>query len=173
MAEKKALLIIDMLNDFVRAGAPMEVHNINSIINPIKREIEKERILGHPIIYLCDSHEPGDKEFKTVSPHAVRNTDGAKIIDEMKPEGTDLIVLKSAFSSFFNTELEGMLEKLSVDWLILTGCVTNIGILYTAADAVMRDYRVDIIKDAVIGLNPKDHQFALDQMKNILKVNIV
>ncbi len=173
MAGKKALLIIDMLNDFVGKGAPLEVPNINSIIEPIKKEIEKARVLGFPIIYLCDSHETGDREFEAFPAHAVKNTKGAKIIEEMKPEGNDIIVLKNTYSSFHKTELEGMLERLSVDWLILTGCVTNICVLYTAADAVMRNYRVDVIKDAVIGLNQEDHQFGLDQMENILKVNII
>ncbi len=173
MAGKKALLIIDMLNDFVGKGAPLEVPNINSIIEPIKKEIEKARVLGFPIIYLCDSHETGDREFEAFPAHAVKNTKGAKIIEEMKPEGNDIIVLKNTYSGFHKTELEGMLERLSVDWLILTGCVTNICVLYTAADAVMRNYRVDVIKDAVIGLNQEDHQFGLDQMENILKVNII
>ena len=173
MADKKALIIIDMLNDFVRKGAPLEVPNIASIIGPIKREIEKEKILGSPIIYLCDSHDTDDKEFKAFPPHAVKNTEGAKIIEEMKPEGNDLIVLKNTYSSFFKTELEGMLERLSVSRLVLTGCVTNICVLYTAADAVMRNYSVDVVEDAVIGLNQEDHRFALDQMKDVLKVNIV
>lgn len=173
MADKKALLIIDMLNDFVREGAPLEVPGITSIIGPIKREIEKEKEKGNPIIYLCDCHEAGDREFKAFPPHALRNTEGAKIIEEMKPEGTDLIVLKNTFSSFYKTELEGILERLSVDRLSLTGCVTNICILYTAADAVMRNYKVDVIEDAVTGLDQEDHRFALDQMKNVLKVNII
>jgi nicotinamidase-related amidase len=173
MAGKKALLIIDMLNDFVGKGAPLEVPNINSIIEPIKKEIEKAKVQGFPIIYLCDSHETGDREFEAFPAHAVKNTKGAKIIEEMKPEGNDIIVLKNTYSGFHKTELEGMLERLSVDWLILTGCVTNICVLYTAADAVMRNYRVDVVKDAVIGLNQEDHQFGLDQMKNILKVNII
>ena len=173
MADKKALLIIDMLNDFVGKGAPLKVPNIGSIIGPIKREIEKEKVLGHPIIYLCDSHEADDREFKAFPPHAVKNTKGAKIIEEMKPEGNDIIVLKNTYSSFFQTELEGILKRLSINWLSLTGCVTNICVLYTAADAVMRNYRVDVVKDSVIGLNQEDHLFALVQMKNILKVNIV
>ena len=173
MAGKKALLIIDMLNDFVGKGAPLEVPNINSIIEPIKKEIEKARVQGFPIIYLCDSHETDDGEFEAFPAHAVKNTEGAKIIEEMKPEGNDIIVLKNTYSGFYKTELEGMLERLSVDWLILAGCVTNICVLYTAADAVMRNYRVDVVKDAVIGLNQEDHQFGLDQMKNVLKVNII
>ncbi|MDD3819245.1 MAG: isochorismatase family protein, partial [Actinomycetota bacterium] len=62
---------------------------------------------------------------------------------------------------------------LNVQKLIVTGDVTNICILYTVADAVMRGYRVDVVKDAVAGLNRRDHKFALRQMKDILKVNII
>ncbi len=173
MTGDKALLIIDMLNDFVLDGAPLKVPKIKKIIEPIKREIEKARSEGYPIIYLCDSHEKDDKEFKMFPPHAVRNTEGSKIIKELKPQGNDIIVRKSTFSGFFNTDLDKILRKLSVKKLIITGDVTNICILYTAADAVMRGYEVDVVKNAVIGLSRRDHKFALDQMRKILKVNIV
>jgi len=171
--EKKALLVIDMLNDFVLEGAPLRVPKIEKIIEPIKREISKARSEGYQVIYLCDSHEEDDKEFELFPPHAVKNTEGSKIIDDLKPEGSDLIVRKNTFSGFLNTNLDEILKKLSVEKLIVTGDVTNICILYTVADAIMRGYKVDIIKDAIIGIDRKDHNFALDQMKKIFKVNIV
>src|SRR3972149_8134326 len=173
MTGDKALLIIDMLNDFVLEGAPLKVPKIKSIIGPIKKEIVKAGSGGYPVIYLCDSHEKDDKEFKIFPPHAIRNTEGSKIIEELKPQGNDIIVRKSTFSGFFNTDLDKILEKLSVKKLIITGDVTNISIFYTSADAVIRGFDVDVVKGAVIGLSRRDHNFALDQMRKILKVNIV
>ncbi len=173
MINDKVLLIIDMLNDFVLDGAPLKVPKIRRIIGPIKREIEKARSEGYPVIYLCDSHEEDDKEFKMFPPHAVKSTEGSKIIEELKPQGNDIIVRKSTFSGFFNTNLDEILKKLLVKKLIVTGDVTNICVLYTVADAVVRGYEVDVVKDAVIGLNRRDHNFALDQMRKVLKVNIV
>ena len=41
MKHKKALLIIDMLNDFVREGAPLEVPSTRNIIPSIKKEIKE------------------------------------------------------------------------------------------------------------------------------------
>lgn len=169
----KALLVIDMLNDFVLDGAPLKVPKIERIIDPIKREMEKARSEGYPVIYLCDSHDKEDREFEMFPPHAIRNTEGSKIIEELKPQGNDIIVRKSSFSGFFNTDLDEILKKLSVKKLIVTGDVTNICVYYTVAGAVMRGYRVDVVKDAVIGLNKRDHRFALDQMRNVLKVNII
>jgi nicotinamidase-related amidase len=173
MIGSKALLVIDMLNDFVLDGAPLKVPKIERIIEPIKREIEKARSEGYHVVYLCDSHEENDREFELFPPHAIRNTEGSKIIEELKPQGNDIIVRKNTFSGFFNTDLDEILKKLSVKKLIVTGDVTNICILYTVASAVMRGYKVDVVKDAVIGLNRRDHRFALDQMKRVLKVNII
>jgi nicotinamidase-related amidase len=169
----KALLIIDMLNDFVLDGAPLKVPKIERIIKPIKKEIEKARNEGYQVIYICDSHEENDREFELFPPHAVKGTEGSKIIEDLKPEGTDIIVRKSTFSGFFNTDLDEILRKLNVQKLIVTGDVTNICILYTVADAVMRGYRVDVVKNAVAGLNRRDHKYALRQMRNILKANII
>ena len=173
MEIKKALLVIDMLNDFVREGAPLKVPNIEKIIEPIKREVEKARSGGYSVIYLCDSHDKNDREFKMFPPHAVKNTEGSRIIEELKPQGNDMIIRKGSFSGFFNTELDEVLKRLEVKKLIVTGDVTNICVLYTVVDAVMRDYEVDVVKDAVIGLNAEDHRFALKQMEKVLNVNIV
>ncbi len=162
-----------MLNDFVLDGAPLKVPGIEKIIGSIKREIEKAKSEGCPVIYLCDSHDKNDREFKMFPPHAIKNTEGSKIIEELKPQGNDIIIRKSTFSGFFNTDLEEILGKLSVGRLIVTGDVTNICVLYTVADAVMRRYEVDVVKDAVIGLNSRDHKFALEQMEKVLKVNLV
>ncbi len=173
MTGDRALLIVDMLNDFVLDGAPLKIPNIEKIIGPIKKEIGKARIAGYPIIYLCDSHEKDDNEFKIFPPHAIRNTEGSKIIEELKPLGSDIIVRKSAFSGFFNTDLDKILQKLSIKKLIITGNIINISIFYTSVDAVIRGFNVDVVKSAVVGLNRRDHNFALDQMQKILKVNIV
>ncbi len=168
-----ALIIIDMLNDFVRKDAPLYVPNIETIIVPIKREIEKAKTNNNPVIYLCDSHEPNDKEFDKFPPHAIRNTEGAKVIDELRPKGSDIIIKKETFLGFYNTKMGDILNKMSIGKLTITGCVTNICVFYLAVEAVSRGYAVDVVKDAVIGLNKKDHNWALSQMKSVLKANIV
>jgi nicotinamidase/pyrazinamidase len=173
MEDKKALLVIDMLNDFVLDGAPLKIPHVEKIIEPVKRETEKARNEGYPVIYLCDSHNKNDREFKMFPPHAVKNTEGSKIIEELKPQGTDIILRKSTFSAFFGTDLDKVLKRLNIKKLIFTGVATSICVLYTVVDAVMRDYGVYIVEDAVIGLNPEDHRFALKQMERVLKVNII
>lgn len=170
---RKALLIIDMLNDFVAEGAPLRVPGIEKIIGPIKREMENARMNQCPVIYICDSHDPDDHEFDMFAPHAVKNTPGAKIIDELRPQGSDIIIKKPTLSSFHKTNLKNVLDKMGINHLVIVGCVTNICIFITAIEGKIRGYQVDVVKDAVAGLNDQDHHFALRQMKTVFNTNIV
>lgn len=170
---QKALLIIDMLNDFVLPGAPLEVPDTREIVPNIEREIIRARAEGYPVIYICDSHALNDKEFKIWPRHCVKGTDGAKVVDELEPEPKDIVVEKTTYSGFFNTRLEEVLKSIGATELIITGCVTNICIFYTSSDAVLRGYSVTIPKDCVVGLNKEDHEFALRQMEKVLKMKII
>ncbi len=90
------------------------------------------------------------------------------MIDELEPEPKDTVVEKTTYSGFFNTRLEGVLKEIGATDLILTGCVTNICIMFTASDAVLRGYKVNVPKDCVAGLNKEDHEFALRQMEKVM-----
>jgi len=166
---KKTLLIIDMLKDFVLSGAPLEVPKARDILPNIKGQIDEAHREGISIIYLCDHHEPDDIEFRVWPPHAVKNSVGAEIVDELKPQEGDFIVPKISYSAFYKTELEELLKKLKVEELIITGVVTNICVLYTAMDALARGYKVEVPEDCVAALNEEDHKFAIRQIKQVLK----
>jgi nicotinamidase-related amidase len=167
---KEALVVIDMVNDFVLSGAPLEVPKTREVLPAIKKEIEKAKAAGNPVIYLCDSHDPEDKEFEKFGwpPHAVSGTKGAEVIDELRPTPDDIVVKKKTYSGFYDSSLDDTLRKLGVDSLRLTGCVTHICVMFTTADAVLRDYRVTIVKDGVAGLASEDHEAALRIMEQVL-----
>ncbi len=166
---KDVLLIIDMLNDFVQPGAPLEVPGARDIVNNIQRKIDEARNENHTIIYLCDAHAPNDPEFKVWPKHAVRESKGAQIISELKPQPKDLIVSKTTYSGFHQTTLEKELQKLKPDQITATGVCTEICVLYTVVDAFMRGYNVNVPKNCVAGLSKEGHLFALKQMTEVLK----
>jgi len=172
--ERAALLVIDMLNDFVLEGAPLEVPATREIISNIKLEIEKARRNDITVIYICDSHEERDPEFERMRwpAHAIAGSRGAEVIEELKPLPGDKVVTKKNYSGFFGTSLEEVLEEGKISELLVTGCVTNICVLYTVADAVQRRYKVKVLKNCVAGLNPQDHEFALKQMREVLGAEI-
>ncbi len=172
--KNEALLVIDMLNDFVLPKAPLEVPETRTVLRNIRREIDRARAEGKPVIYLCDAHAPNDKEFSKFGwpAHAVRGTKGAEIIDELKPARNDTVIPKDTYSGFYGTELDETLKQFGVDALRLTGCVTHICVLFTASDAVLRDYKVTVVEDGVAGLAKEDHDAALRIMKNVMGVKI-
>jgi len=172
---QSAVLVIDMLNDFVLAGAPLEVPLTREMVPFLQNEIDKARRNHIPVIYLCDSHEENDPEFVRMGwpPHAIAGSRGAQVIDDLKPLPRDTIIPKKSYSGFFATSLDAVLQKRSITELLITGCVTNICVLYTAADAVQRGYRVTILRNCVAGLNAQDHEFALRQMKDVLGAQIL
>ncbi len=171
----EALLIIDMLNDFVLEGAPLEVPDTRDILPSIKEEINSARTAGKPVIFVCDAHEEKDKEFLKFGwpAHAVDGTYGAEIIDALKPENNDTIIKKTTYSGFYRTKLDETLINAGIDSLRLTGCVTHICIMFTASDAVLRNYNVTVVESAVAGLAKEDHDAALRIMKNVLGVKIL
>jgi len=173
MEKNIALLVIDMLNDFVLPGAPLKAEDAEHIIGPIKEEIEKAKRSFYPVIYLCDRHEEDDIEFRLYPRHAVKNSEGEKIIEQLRPEGNDIIVRKYSLSGFYNTDLDEILKKLFIKKLILTGIYSNICVLYTAFDAVIRGYDVDVVKKATVGTTKREKSSSLEHMKKVLKVNII
>jgi nicotinamidase/pyrazinamidase len=171
----RALLVIDMLEDFVRAGAPLEVPETRKILPAVRRRIARARKARERVVYVCDSHLRHDPEFARMGwpPHAVAGTPGAAVVAAISPEPGDVVVEKKTYSGFHRTSLQSVLRRYGVRKISLSGCVTNICILYTAADAAMRGYDVTVDETLVAGLDPKTHAFALDQMEKVLGVRVI
>jgi len=171
---EKALLIIDMLKDFVEKDACLEVPASRSIIPNIQKRIKEARRKKMVIIYICDAHSPGDKEFSRWPSHALIRTRGAKIIEELEPHlAEDIIVCKKRYSGFFDTSLDQFLKSFKIKRIYITGILTNVCVLFTAVEAFMRDYEIFIWADSVAALSKGDHETALDQMERVLKIEVI
>lgn len=173
MKKNSALIIVDMLNDFILEGAPLKVPGIGKTILPIRREINNARERGCPVIYICDSHDEEDREFELYPPHAMSGSEGAMVVDPLKPVDRDIIVYKKTLSGFYKTGLEEILHEKSIEEIFLTGCVVNICVFLIAAEAVARGFRVNVIKDAVAGFNKQDYDYSLEQLNKYFKVNLI
>jgi nicotinamidase-related amidase len=116
--KREALLVIDMLNDFVLPGAPLEVPAARAVIPVIRNEIDKAHAVGNSVIYVCDAHEPRDREFgKFGRPaHAVKGTRGAEIIEELKPTGEDAVITKDLFGFATSCDAETAWRGRSQAW---------------------------------------------------------
>ena len=173
MAGRWALLIVNMLNDFVQEGAPLEVPRAWIIVDHIRIRLQEARSLRMPVIYICDAHAPNDREFTIWPSHALRGTHGAQVIPELAPQAGESVVPKTRYSGFFQTHLEMKLRQRDVSGLVLTGVATNVCILYTTADAVSRGYQVRVPGNCVAARSPKDQAWALKQLRDVLHAEIV
>lgn len=170
----KALLIVDMLADFIYPeGALYLGPSADALITGVRSRLEEYRNEGDLIIYLCDRHPEDDQEFDMFPPHSLEGSKGSDIIAELAPQAGERIISKRRFSAFCGTDLDLTLREKGITDLELTGCVTNICILYTAADARMLNYRVSVSEKAVASFDSQAHSFALQEMEKTLGVTLI
>ncbi len=155
-----AVLVIDMINDFVTGE--FENERAQKIVPNIKKIIKAARSSDKPIIYTCDTHSEGDHEFSIWGEHAVSGTEGCEVIPELEPEEDDYKIEKSKYSAFYDTKLESLLEELGVERLVLTGVLTHICIQHTSADAFYRGYDVIVPMGAVEDVSDEEHEKSLE-----------
>ncbi|MGI5818418.1 MAG: cysteine hydrolase family protein [Armatimonadota bacterium] len=169
----EALIVIDMLNDFVRDDGALKCgKRVDRIIKPISRRLIQARQYGHTVIYMCDRHRPDDPEFEQFPPHAVEGAEGAQIIEELAPEEGDYVLAKRRYSAFFQSQLLLALLENDVTEIELTGVCTNICVMYTAADAVNYGFNVFVRADQVAALDEESHEIGLQQMEEVLGVEV-
>jgi len=171
--QKDAILVIDMLNDFVLEGAPLEVKDARRIIPNINAELTKARDKGIPIIYVNDSHFKDDLEFRIWPRHCISGTSGAEVVKELLPKDGDYIIKKRKYSGFVGTGLSLILKELDIQRVILIGIVTEVCVLHTASDAYQMGYKVVILKDCVASLSKEEERWALRQMERLYKAEIL
>jgi len=146
---KQALIISDMLEDFIRPDGALPVGEEGlKIIPNLQTLIKFCRQQAIPVVYANDALMPGDFLFKSrLKPHAIRGMAGTRIISELKPEAGDVIVHKRRFSAFFKTDLDITLRELGVGTVVIGGVSTEICILSTAYDAVCNNFKVIVVDD--------------------------
>jgi len=173
---RKAVIIVDMLNDFVTGDLKCE--RAKHIIPNLKKLIEAARKHNIPVIYSNDAHYLED--FEVVAKwgkHAIKGTKGAQVIPELKPTEKDFIVEKRTYSGFYETGLDPLLRSLydgeGAKTVILGGLHTHICVRHTAADAFFRGYKIIIAKDGVESFTQEDHEQGLKYLEYVYNAKIM
>ena len=79
----------------------------------------------------------------------IRDTWDTDIVSELKPQPNDIVLYKTRFSGFYQTDLDATLKKLRIKYLIVTGVTTSICVESTVRDAMFRDYLCVLLKDCM------------------------
>jgi nicotinamidase-related amidase len=176
---RPALLIVDMQNDFVRVGAPLEVPDARASLPAHRRLIAAARRRGLPVIYTKFLSRPRYDLLWEWSPecrpptrccwkgHLRRYEDSAReldctdVVDEIYPEPADPIVEKYGYGAFHDTGLAQLLRERGIEALLVTGTVTQICVEETAREAFHHGFRTTLVADAVSSFAPDLHAATL------------
>jgi nicotinamidase-related amidase len=157
-ASQKAVVVVDLQKENVgRLCQP--------IIPNVRLLLREARGRGIPVIFACDSRYPDDFIFKSGHPlRTIRGTEGVKVIDDLEPAATDVIVEKRMLSAFFGTDLDFTLRQRGINTLIVTGVATWACVLKTVFDAAEMGYEVIVPADCCASPVPEGHESALKVM---------
>ena len=167
-----ALLVIDMQNDFILPGAPLEGWNCMAIVPNIAELVRFFRAQKRPVIWTKHVHQMNDigllgPMWPATGPDSptqalVKGTPGVEIIEDLPvPTPDELVIEKRRYSAFFQTDLELNLRTLGVKTLLITGVNTNICCESTARDGFMRDFQIMSVADAQTSITKELHDAAL------------
>jgi nicotinamidase-related amidase len=189
--KRPAILVIDMQNDFVKGK--LKCDRADKIVLNIKQLLENARVRRIPIFFCIDEHLPTDTyEMNLWGPHAMKGTEGARIIDEFEAHKGkkidnigqtaltttthEYVIPKRTYSAFDGTGLEGALRGIydgeGADTLIITGLHTNICDRHTCYDAFVRGFDIIVPEDGVEAFTEEEHKSGLEYMKRIYGAKI-
>ena len=174
------LIVVDMVNGFVREGA---LHD-EAIARTIPRQIElikEARAKGYLIVFVKDTHDKDAVEFRRFgnTKHCVRGTKEAELVDELKPyeDEDDTISIEKNSTSFMEApEFRELIAKANnIKRVEEVGCCTDIcdfnGIMGLANYYDQWNRKVDIIvhEDAIATYSEDVRSEYVDAAKRLMK----
>src|SRR5437016_7455227 len=175
---RSAVIVVDMENDFAAKGgmfdrAGVDVSGAQKAIGPTAKVLAAARQAGLKIVYLKMGYRPDLSDLgatdsvnrtrhlkfgvgqKIQAPDGresrllIRDTWDTDIVPELKPEASDIVIYKTRFSGFYQTDLDATLKKFGIKYLIVTGVTTSICVESTVRDAMFRDYLCVMLRDCM------------------------
>jgi nicotinamidase/pyrazinamidase len=161
---KPAIIVVDMVKDNIKEGSRHPITlEARSILPNLQRLLEEGRKRGFPVIFACDSFLKDDFIFKgRMKVHSLRGTKGSEVVEELRPEPTDIVLPKRRFSAFFKTDLDQTLRVLGVDTIIVTGITVEVCVLMTVMEGLCHDFSAILLEDCTASKNKEMHQACLN-----------
>ena len=177
-----ALVVVDMQNDFVRVGAPLEVPDARETIEVHQELLGWFRAKRRPIVFTRFIAGPKETLMWKWSPviappirccwpgikRAYGDVEGERecvaVIDELEPRHSEHQVDKYGYNGFHRTPLTDLLNAHGVDTVVITGTVTQICVEDTARGAFHEGFQAAVVSDAVSSYAPELHRASLQTL---------
>lgn len=173
-AERTAVVVVDMQNDFVTEGGSLVVPDAAATLPAIADLLARARAAGAHVAYTQDTHLPDDKEFAIWPAHCLQGSWGWQIVDALAPQAHEIVAQKSRYDGFYGTQLEHYLARVwGVEHLVLVGTIASICVLHTAASAGLRWFHVVAPIDGTSALNDFDMALTMRQISWLYTGHVV
>ncbi len=172
-ADRTAVIVVDMQNDFVKPQGKLYVPSAEQTVPKIRLLLDNARKHRVMVVYTKDTHYPGDPEHSIWGQHVVKGSWGWEIVDELKPVANEIVIEKTRYDGFYGTPLDDILRVYGIEYVVITGTVANICVLHTAASAALRWYKVVVPIDAISAINEFDYYVALRQLDFLYRAILV
>jgi nicotinamidase/pyrazinamidase len=174
--QKKALIVVDVQNDFCPGGSLAVAHG-DEVVAPINKLIREFLDRAEPVYKTRDWHPARTKHFAAyggVWPiHCVQNTRGAEFHADLLEDPRINIISKGidesadGYSAFDGTNLGGLLREEGVEEIWVGGLATDYCVKETVLDGVRQGFKVKALADSMRAVNLKadDGAKAVAQMR--------
>lgn len=178
MSEKfsrTAVIAVDFQNDCIEPTGAWPIFNKQSLLDNAGVALDACRRAGIPIIYTQHWLDPSGVDAWRDEPldggrplHSVAGEAGAEIHPRLTPRPEDVVVRKQRFSAFYETNLDLILRHMRVEHVIMLGLWSEACFETTVWDALWREYRITIVKDACGTATELMHMTAMLDLANWL-----
>ena len=104
-------------------------------------------------------------DYKITGFHVPKGSWDGKVIDQIAPQGDEIVLPKSSSSVFISTHIDYVLRNLGVRQLVISGLVTDQCVESAIRDACDLGYLVTQVTDACLTYTPERHQGSLRTIK--------
>jgi ureidoacrylate peracid hydrolase len=175
--ERSAVVIVDMQNGFChpegsfgRAGA--DVSGCGAAIPGCAELVEVARAAGRPVVWTRAIHNDDLSDWRMLTEvpmyagligigSCVEGSWDAQFVDGLVPAEGELVVSKSRFSPFVETDIAERLGALGVENLLVGGVGTSACVESTVRDASQRDFRTFVVAEATGDISAAAHEHSL------------
>ena len=169
-----ALVLIDVINDMEFDSGEALLKNALPAakkLGALKRRAKRANV---PVIYVNDNFGKWRSDFRQQLGHVLEDgVRGEEVAQLLRPDEEDYFVLKAKHSGFYHTQLDLLIDYLQVKTIVLAGFSTDICVLFTAADAYMRDLDIIVPPDCSAAPSIRHHQQAIEQMTRVLDAKAI
>ena len=176
--KKCAFIIIDMVNSITKGqGPPYKTPpHREALVQNFARLIAHCRSVGTALIYTVIHRHPDNLDApKTLADAGLTGgapllagTLAAEIIDELRPQPHDWVIMKPRFSAFYGTYLDNILTALGTETILVGGISTQRSVEGTARDAKNRDMQCIVVSDCCTAGELDVHEMTIKHVLPLL-----